>query len=107
MAADDSSTKRVVGRPFPPGVSGNPGGQPPEFKTFKKWLAEEALEPAKQALMECLLHPDGKVRMMAVKEALDRLFGRSPQAITGPDGAPLNFGSALIEMVADLAKRGK
>jgi hypothetical protein len=45
--------------------------------------------------------------MMAVKEALDRLFGRSPQAITGPDGAPLNFGSALIEMVADLAKRGK
>jgi hypothetical protein len=89
MAADNNNGERVVGRPFQPGVSGNPGGRPKALREYQEWLRDNALDKAKQALLDCLASEDGKVRMMAVKEVGDRLFGKAPQAITGEDGKPL------------------
>ncbi len=89
---------------FKPGQSGNPGGRPKALKEFQEWLRENALEKAQQALLDCLDSKDDKVRMMAVKEVSDRLFGRAPQAITGEDGKPLLPAVGdLIEVVRKLA----
>lgn len=36
----DNSTEKVVGRPFPPGVSGNPNGRPAGSKNYKTRFRE-------------------------------------------------------------------
>lgn len=74
-----------------PGHSGNPGGRPKLIREYQDWLMQEAYPEAKQALLECLRSKDGKVRMMAIKEIGDRLFGKAPQSVslTGDDGGPV------------------
>lgn len=74
---------------FQPGLSGNPGGRPKAFREYQDWLRENCLPKAKDALVKCLESEDEKVQIMAVKEVSDRLFGKAPQSITGPDGGPL------------------
>ncbi len=86
--------------------SGNPGGRPKAFKAYQDWLSENAMEPAKAALLNCLHNEDGRVQMMAVKEVADRLFGKAPQTILGEDGKPLlaGLGAELVAMLASLKK---
>jgi hypothetical protein len=94
--SDKPVTRDARGRLLP-GFSGNPGGgRPKAIAEYQEWLSMNALDPAKEALLACLVHEDGKVRMMAVKEVADRLFGKAPQAITGEDGKPLNFGVIML-----------
>ena len=82
----------------------NPGGRPKAFKAYQEWLEANALEPAKNALIACLHDEDGKVRMMAIKEVADRLFGKAPQTILGEDGKPLlaGFGAEIIAALSNL-----
>ncbi len=86
--------------------SGNPGGRPKAFKEYQEWLSENALGPAKDALLRCLHNEDGRVQMMAVKEVADRLFGKAPQTILGEDGRPLlaGFGAEIIAALSNLKK---
>jgi hypothetical protein len=84
----DPANRDATGR-FGPNNAANPSGRPKALREYQEWLADNALEPAKKALLACLESEDGKVRMMAVKEVADRLFGKASQAITGPDGQPL------------------
>ena len=93
----------VIGRPFPPGVSGNPSGRPKALREYQEWLAANALDKAKEVLLGCLDHPDGRVRMAAVKEIADRLFGKAPQAITGEDGKPIAIALG-VELLSALRK---
>lgn len=71
------------------GHSGNPSGRPKLVQDFQRFLSAEAWPEAKKALLECLKSGDGKVRMMAVKEVHDRLFGRAPMTFTDEDGNEL------------------
>lgn len=100
----DAPSRDESGR-IMPGSSGNPGGRPKALREYQKWLAENALEKAQLALLACLVDPDGRVKMMAVKEVADRLFGKAPQAITGEDGKPLmpEIVGGLIETIRKLA----
>jgi|SoimicmetaTmtHMA_FD_contig_61_162114_length_649_multi_2_in_0_out_0_2 hypothetical protein len=42
MSAEKSATERpVVGKPFPPGVSGNPGGKPKKLREIEAMLDQE------------------------------------------------------------------
>lgn len=89
---------------FGPGNCANPGGRPKAWKNYQIWLKSKALGKAKQALLDCLEHPDGKVQMMAVREVNDRLFGKPKQIVTGEDGGPIPI--ADIGLLALLQKLG-
>lgn len=86
---ENSQPARVIGRPFAKGSSANPGGRPKLIREFQEWLASECYPIAQEALKGCLRSDDEKVRMLAIKEVHDRLFGKPVQAITGADGEPL------------------
>lgn len=105
MYMDDPAKRDSAGR-FGPGNVANPSGRPKAFKEYQEWLLVNALDPAKEALLACLHDDDGKVRMMAIKEVADRLFGKAPQTILGEDGKPLlaGFGAELIAALSNLKK---
>lgn len=78
------------GRPFPKGVSGNPGGRP---KSERAYLVEKYGEDGKSLhdqLDAILGHADTPphVKVDILKYKLDRHSGKAPQslAVTSPDG---------------------
>jgi hypothetical protein len=87
-AAQSSNVQRgrVVGRPFPKGQSGNPGGRSPVVKAIQD-LAREHGPRAIQAILHLAeTSQDEKVRLAAWDKILDRGYGRAAQAITGEGG---------------------
>lgn len=76
---DVKSNKKVRGRPFPKGVSGNPGGRPkinPEVKEILKAAAPEAA----RLLVEMMYNENPKIAMWAITDVLDRTQGKPIQA---------------------------
>ena len=78
------------GRPFPKGVSGNPGGRP---KSERAYLVERYGEDGKSLhdQLDAILAQDSTpphVRVDILKYKLDRHSGKAPQsiAVTAPDG---------------------
>jgi hypothetical protein len=73
---------KPLGRPFPKGVSGNPGGRPKAVKAVME-LAQQHTAAAIETLVE--IHTDSKVdpraRVAAASALLDRALGKPPQAI--------------------------
>ena len=124
-----STGKRVVGRPFKKGVSGNPKGKEPTpyaVYKLKKYTRElvaemvnELLEMSTDRLSRFILEPDTPALKFAIGKAilredfnaidkiLDRCIGKVSQKIEhgGPDGAPLAPPSIIFQGVpADGAK---
>jgi hypothetical protein len=99
---DDPAKRDSAGR-FGEGNRANPSGRPKAFKEYQEWLRENALDPAKEALLACLKSDDQKVQMLAVKEVHDRLFGKAPQAITNEDGSPL-LGGISADVIEHMRK---
>ena len=70
--------RKPGGRPFPKGVSGNPGGRPktdPEVKAILKAAAPDA---ARQ-LVEMMYSDNEKIAMWAITDILDRTQGKAIQ----------------------------
>ena len=65
----------MVGRPFEKGQSGNPGGRPKGIAAKAREFGERALEVLSAALED----DDGRIRIAAAKELLDRGYGKSVQ----------------------------
>ncbi len=74
----NTSERQVVGKPFPKGVSGNPGGRPKAMKKLVE-LARVYTEEAILTLAECLQDKDGRVRVAAANALLDRGWGKPVQ----------------------------
>jgi hypothetical protein len=76
MSADKStSATRVIGRPFPKGKSGNPGGVPagiPQLVMEARRLALSYAPQAIERLAFMLDDPDGRVVVAAATGLLDR-----------------------------------
>ena len=68
------------GKPFPVGVSGNPGGRPAGLSRVTE-LARAHSEKAIDALVAALDEPDPLVRMKAADLLLTRAWGRPAQAL--------------------------
>lgn len=70
------------GRPWPKGVSGNPGGRPREVGHVRE-LARQHTEEAIRTLVEIATDPSqpGRARVAAAEAILDRAWGRPPQAL--------------------------
>src|ERR1700692_734367 len=71
-----ASPGKPRGKPFSPGVSGNPGGRPKATQSLKA-LAQEHTEEAIEALVAALKVPD--TRVPAAVALLDRGYGRPMQ----------------------------
>lgn len=95
---------RIIGRPFQPGQSGNPGGRPKRGWNWAK-LFEEAVDEelttkdgkmtaqAKQFIVKKLVRMAVDGDMTAVKEIINRMDGMPKQSteIGGLDGGPLTI----------------
>jgi hypothetical protein len=97
-------------RPWKPGESGNPAGRP---KGIAKAVRERVPDPA--ALVDVLLEvandPRAKPleRISAVRELLDRGYGKAPtfQAIEGQDPLELDSIAAEIHQIAAELRAGR
>lgn len=112
------NNKRVYGRPFRKGVSGNPGGRPKNNHTSIWNLLEKRLEElvpgsdktAKDAvvmaILASLLDRKGKHFAAILKEASDRLYGKPKESIelSGKDGGPIEIDDARERIASRLAE---
>lgn len=103
--SEDTEPKRVIGRPFQPGQSGNPNGRP-KSKPFKEALQralraadddEELLNAVALALVKKA--QDGDVS--AIKELADRLDGKVTQPIGGDDEAGPITVQSIVRTIID------
>lgn len=92
-----SVRRRGPGRPFEPGQSGNPGGKSAEREELRRWLREEfgrdSIEgiAAMAGLVPGRAAAKGRVRLDAYCWLANQSIGKAVQAISGPDGRPLNL----------------
>lgn len=78
-----TATKKVRGRPFKKGQSGNPGGRPKAAVDVRE-LARAHAPDAIKALVEALKDP--KTKVAAATAILDRGYGKPVQAVEGTEG---------------------
>jgi hypothetical protein len=128
-----NSKKKVVGRPFPKGKSGNPNGRPHGAAGLSAYikgqtrdceeLADLLLEIARGDKLRTEyvgkdatpveMKPDFHVRVAAIKELKGRAVGsiQTKLELTGKDGGPLelamNLAGATDEELEDLERIGE
>jgi hypothetical protein len=98
--AQNREGKRVIGRPFTPGNSANPGGRPhmtPEEREKWKALANKCLARLNDLADDEDASPQFLVKCAEV--AANRAWGTPTQAIelTGPNGGPIEFSEMTDE----------
>ncbi len=77
--AVNSAAERVIGRPFPAGVSGNPSGRTKVQREIQAALECAGFE-AKDRLIALLRSDDERVALAACRDILDRVIGKAPEA---------------------------
>ena len=88
------------------GQSGNPKGRP-KVLTEVKALAQQYGEEAFNELVRLSKHADDeRVRLSAIKELLDRAYGKPAQSVElgGPGGEPLQVAVTISLKSADKSK---
>ncbi len=90
------------GRPFEPGQSGNPGGRPKVIAELRE-LARQHTPAAIEELARLALKARNEaVRISAIRELLDRGYGKAPTSLPVPIDLPV-IGGELKGNVAVLA----
>src|SRR3954453_5187502 len=87
-AAAASKRRRGPGRPFPKGVSGNPGGRPPAALHVQE-MARQKTPQAIEALIAALGCP--RERVGAAVAILDRGWGRPVQMLAADPEMPISI----------------
>lgn len=75
----EAAAARVVGRPFPPGVSGNPGGRPKGLARYVRELVGDDGRRIADFMLAVLEDESERIetRMQAANWLADRGFGRA------------------------------
>jgi hypothetical protein len=81
----------IRGRPFPRGMSGNPGGRPKELADLQKLAREQMPAAIKELSRLCVEAKSEMARIAAICALLDRGFGKPLQGVelSGHDGGPI------------------
>lgn len=84
--------KRVIGRPFKPGQSGNPSGRPKGVAAKARELIEDDPAPLLKVFLAVARSPKAKSadRITAAREYLDRAYGKAPAFAPVEGGDPLD-----------------
>jgi hypothetical protein len=98
------------GKPFPKGVSGNPGGRPketPEMKQMKEVARKRSIE-AIEIAVEIMNDEKAKAtdRLKAVDIILDRAWGRPTTAVE-PEESERNGAEMIYEAIQGLKLEGE
>ena len=75
---EQATKAKPRGRPFPKGVSGNPGGRPKTIPEVKEIL-KAASPDAARTLVELLNSEKDSIRLAAAQDILDRTQGKAIQ----------------------------
>lgn len=105
ISMSDDQPKRVIGRPFQPGQSGNPAGRP-KSRPFKDAL-QRALKAAESdtdlldKVAFALVAKAHEGDVPAIKEIADRLDGKVTQTIAGDDENPLKLIHQITRVITN------
>ncbi len=80
---------------FKKGQSGNPGGRPKGDKELQE-LARTHTKAAITRLVEWMKSDNAKASVQASTALLDRGWGRPVQAVSGPNGGPVEVEATVI-----------
>ena len=111
--------RSIVGRPFPKGQSGNPGGRPKALRDIVE-LAQSHAPDAIETLTTIMRNEEAPAaaRIGAASAILDRAFGKAPQAVqmSGLDGGPIeqrieitdeDRAAALAEFIREMQEKNQ
>jgi len=87
----------MAGRPFENGRSGNPGGKPRVIAELRDLARRQAPDAIKELGRLALKARNETARIAAIRELLDRGYGKPTQILAGDDAA--DTGLKKIEVV--------
>jgi hypothetical protein len=103
--------RKVIGRPWLPGQSGNPGGRPAIAAEVREFAGAHSIEALKKVVRIMRTSRDHSTVLAAARTVLDRAIGKPQQIIGGVNGASLvnitmqNGGAVITEADAEAAYR--
>ncbi len=102
--SQETAKRKCGGRPFPAGLSGNPGGRPKVIAEVRD-LARQHTRKAIQTLVTVMQSGESdSARVAAANALLDRGFGRprtdQPVTLDEMEGALANQGRAVLSAMA-------
>lgn len=109
ISAETAADEKVVGRPFEPGKSGNPGGRPKGLaKTVREVLGRAAKEGEDASIIlaefwaNVMADPNAKMehRIKASELLADRGWGKAPQYAPIEDEDPLDLSAERTSALA-------
>jgi hypothetical protein len=108
--ADSSKSQRVIGRPFKPGESGNPGGKDPEVEAVRvacrNYIASRCQSKLEKIEYLAEHGESEKIQLAASMWWAEQAIGKAVIAVSGEDGKPLQvtFGAELLSVLGNLKK---
>ena len=107
--SEESAPKKVFGRPFQKGQSGNPDGRPAIAKLVRDLCRENdegKIEDVIREIYRLALNGKGMIKLEALKYIVDRVAGKPTTAVTGEDGGPVKL-DVDIASVLERMERGE
>ena len=83
--SDNQAPKRIIGRPFPKGVSGNPGGRPKKkeiTKIYEKYLAKKANREEVEQTIHNIIRSGRMSAVLQLREMAERTEGKVVQEVS-------------------------